>query len=365
MGTRLTLRQTITIATNSAVSPLKASSLVKEFGKKGSYPLSLLSARDGLEAQSTVFILSIRDFSIIHASSSYASLVKNWNALDPAWVPKRASLVAFFKLLDDSGLVVKELSKDWRNIAITGKAGSFGTMAGTLLTTQGLGPPGSDASAHVITPLDAASEEKDWAQIAGGLATWAGLLIGTGAVATAIVAASPALPFIAAGYVLSSALAGAAIGNGVYGLVTLYSGTDYIPNPGYTVPSAPLVTLPTEVYGVTSQEDADAAAARLLDLPPLDAGSIPVTPPAPPICPTAICPVVPVCPPAPPPPCLPGPPPTCVPEPPSPPPDPPPTCLPGPPPICPPAPPPPICVPEPPPVCVPEPPPGCFGGDGG
>ena len=129
-------------------------------------------------------------------------------------------------MLDDSGLVVKELSKDWRNIAITGKAGSFGTMAGTLLPTQGLGPPGSDASAHVITPLDAASEEKDWAQIAGGLATWAGLLIGTGAVATAIVAASPALPFIAAGHVLSSALAGAAIGNGVYGLVTLYSGTD-------------------------------------------------------------------------------------------------------------------------------------------
>ena len=115
MATSLTLGQTISIATRNAILPLRASSLNgKIIGQTTlNFPLSLKTVRDTVEAQQTLFVLQIRDSSLLSASTSLADLQQKWISKNPAWVPTRQSLMEFFGALDASGIVVKKLSSDW------------------------------------------------------------------------------------------------------------------------------------------------------------------------------------------------------------------------------------------------------------
>jgi hypothetical protein len=280
MGAPLTLKQTISIATQSSVPPYHASSLVKNYGTLREdaglvvvgYPLSLLSARDRVQAQQSIFIVQIRNPSILSSSANFAAVQANWSSLNPAWVPTKASLLSLFQVLSGSGVVAKKLSKDWRTMGMVGTAGAFASIP--------------------VRILDAAS---GLALIDGAAGLASGILIGLGALAGAPVT----LIYVGVG------LGAAAVGNlGALGVMEIASSQPGNPSP------APAATQSgdSQVYGAPSPADAGAIDSTLADAPAVDATTIPDAPAVPPICPTMICPTVPICPPGPPPVCPIGPP---------------------------------------------------------
>jgi hypothetical protein len=122
MTANLTLAQTIAVATRTAIPPLQATRLRKA-GETGS--LSLRTVRDQVQARHTIFVVQVRDTSILKASSSFADLVKNWQLLDTAFVPSRTKTAKLIKVLNAAGVTVAALSKDWRTMWLSGTAGAF------------------------------------------------------------------------------------------------------------------------------------------------------------------------------------------------------------------------------------------------
>jgi hypothetical protein len=285
MGAPLTLKQTISIATHSSVPPWHASGLRKNYGTVG-HSLSLLSVRDQLQAQKTIFILQIRDSSILSSSADFHALQANWASLNPAWTPTKESLASLFQVLNGNGLSVKKLSRDWRIIAITGTAASFASVPGVMVTDAGGGTAGGNAVGGV-TPLSGG-----WGEIGAGAAGFAGILMAAGVGAVAV---TPVGWAFAVGAIGAAIIFGTVLGDGIYDVVNDQPGVQTEPMPGYETPDASVL-----VYGASSVPDAATISTTLSLLPTVDPSTI--QPPAPPVCPTLICPTVPVCPPGPPPP---------------------------------------------------------------
>lgn len=281
--------QTISIATQSAVPPLRASRL-RTANQTGH--LSLRTVRDQVQARPTFMLVQVRDASILKASSSFAELQTNWSLLNSDWVPSQSAMANLINFLNSAGVTVSALSRDWRTMWLSGPAGAFCAVQGALV---------GDAIDTVRQPHVPHTLDGNAGEVLGGLAIIGATCIAIAPVAAAGVATVGVLYVVGVG--LSSLVAGVLIGDGALGLVT---------SQPPTVTTSPIPVQTYDTTGTTSDggvqdatvygADSTAAAQQIITASstatPVTANSLPPQPVVAPICPTTpVCPVsTPVCP---------------------------------------------------------------------
>jgi hypothetical protein len=291
MAANLTLAQTISIATQSAIPPWHASKL-RAAGQTGN--LSMRAIRDQVQSRHTIFLVQVRDASILKSSSSFSNLQANWKSLNSSFVPSRTSMANLLKSLSTAGVSVVALSKDWRTMWLAGPTSAFCAVQGVLLGDAiGSAPQTAQGKfvEHVLSP--------NWTEVVTGLAVIGATCLAVGSLPVT----APVTAVLAIGVVLTEGVGIGLVADGAMGLAEAQPGTvTTSPNPAQsfdttgTTPDGGVQD--ATVYGADSTVAAQQVATTASAATPVTDTSLPAQPVSPPICPvTPVCPVItPVCP---------------------------------------------------------------------
>lgn len=231
----LTVQQLVVIETQSSVFPLHVGDLHKKFGLG---PLSLRSIISRVEAQKATFFVQVRDASILKNVTSPALLQTVWNQSTPS----KATLTQLSQILSSIGGSIVYLSRNRQTVGITGTTTSLVGLPCRVLDFTNF----KDGVVNVATGI-------------GGT---------TAVIATLLGASGPVGLGLFITGIISGFAFGAIAGVGIFDLVNA--------NPAASLPPPEPIELPgITVYG---ELPPDMSVDKIIDLPPIDMGTIPEIP---------------------------------------------------------------------------------------
>jgi len=139
----LTAKQALKLVTHSVTPPWRISELQSAF--KGSSPFSLKLALEGLDQQTCVLFVGVRDASLVKSSATFAELQAKWNSSTPS----RNTLVSLQNFLENQGASLNWLSSDWKTAAIVSPVSGLSDIRVSVLDPTSWGQATNQAGQMV------------------------------------------------------------------------------------------------------------------------------------------------------------------------------------------------------------------------
>jgi hypothetical protein len=131
----LTAKDALRWVTRRPAPPWSIRELAAAFQANPTRAFSLKQAITGLEKQTCVIAVGIRDPGVLQSATSFADLKANWDSS----APSKNTLNSVINILGAQGITLNYLSKDWKIAGIVSSLANLKNVQGTFITEDSPG----------------------------------------------------------------------------------------------------------------------------------------------------------------------------------------------------------------------------------